>query len=111
MKTKLLLSILLPFLFLNQSAGQIPYPGENPGLAKANTESDNRVILENNVLSMEFVYSDNKIRLVKFEDVAGNYKLQIDSLPFFELRLQNGISVTSEDFSLTDQPDIKYSPH
>ena len=100
--------LLFSFFLLNQVKSQIPYPGENPGEARINTASVNRIILENNAILMEFYYDDQNIRIARFLDVAGNYRLQTDPLPLFELMLKNGQYITSEDFSLTGQPDIKY---
>jgi hypothetical protein len=106
--TRLIPIIILLFFSQIKLIGQIPFPGENPGLARKITPSANRVILENNALSMEFTHDDKSIRIAGFRDVAGNYQLQKGSIPLFELMFKDGSCITSEDFSLIGQPDIKY---
>ena len=106
-KTKLFPVILLSIPFYNQTASQISYPGQDPGKAGTKIESGSRVFLENNVLSMEFRYDDKNIWIAGFEDVMGKYSLQTDSDPFFELILQDGNRLTSNDFDLTGPPAIR----
>ena len=108
MKTRLFTAIFSVFLFYNQSTGQIPYPGENPGKAVLKTLSDNRIVLENNALSMEFISEDARIWITGFEDKLGKYMLETGPIPLFELMLRDSSRITSADFMLTEQPDIKY---
>ena len=107
-KTSLLLIIILLFFSQIKLIGQIPYPGENPGIARVDTASANKVILENNALRMEFTFDGKNIRITDFEDMMGEYGLQAGPFPLFELTLRDGSRITSDDFSLTGQPLIKY---
>lgn len=64
------------------------------------------VILENQVVRMQFSYSDNKIRITGFEDKISGDRIINEPLPLFELKMQGGKTVTSEDFALLKNPVI-----
>ena len=47
---------------------QIAYPGDNPGQAIFKKLPDNEIILENDVIRIQFSNADGKIRIKSFEN-------------------------------------------
>jgi hypothetical protein len=110
-KKKSLISITI-LLFFSQIKiiGQIPYPGEDPGKAIVKTISENKVILENRAVKIEFVQDRGSLKIAGFEDIAGGNRMEIGSLPLFEILFKGNIKITSDDFKLIDLPVVADIP-
>jgi hypothetical protein len=104
MKPNLVVFIGAILIGYNHLAAQIPYPGENPGQANIKILSVSRIILENNVVRMEFVNDGVKIKIAGFEDKKSGNKVQSNPLPLFEIMLQDSSLMTSDDFMLVNSP-------
>lgn len=96
---KLFEILLFLLATVNCLIGQIPYPGVNPGKATGKSEGGNQIILENNVLRMEFV-TGKEIKINGFEDKIAHDQLKTDGMPIFDLILKDGTTITSHDFSV-----------
>jgi|WetSurMetagenome_2_1015567.scaffolds.fasta_scaffold03853_3 hypothetical protein len=104
MKLKLLVALGICMSAYYQMSAQIPYPGKDPGQAKIKILDANHVILENNVVRMEFIKDGNRINIGEFEDIISNDRFSTPGLPLFELLLQDSSIVSSNDFTLVNSP-------
>jgi hypothetical protein len=104
MKIEFLVFILALLILQGQLAAQIPYPGDDPAQARISIGSSGQVILENQVLKMEFIQDGKKLRIAGFEDKKSGYRLNTGPLPIFELVFQDGSHLSSEDFNLVNSP-------
>lgn len=105
MRTKRNAFLILLLSASSFSAAQIPYPGKLPGPAKV-TSSGNRVVLENNVLRMEFEYDGQRIRLREFADKQSGEGLEVSQSPLFEMTLRGNRDLASDDFTMPTPPRI-----
>lgn len=106
MKSKVMILLLVLMNALNSLTAQIPYPDEDPGKATISTAPGNRIILENNVMMMEFVCDGKKINIRGIEDKKSDDRVSFDGLPLFEFILHDNIVVTSDEFKLAGAPVI-----
>ena len=53
---------------------------------------------------MQFSKSGNKIRIIGFEDKKTGDRIVKDPLQLFELKMQDGMIITSDDFTLVKPP-------
>ena len=106
MKFKRMVFLLALMSAINYLTAQIPYPGEDPGQAIIQILHGKRVILENNVIRMEFANDGKKITIRGFEDKKSHDQIRIDDLPLFEFILQDSSVITSNDFKLVSSPVI-----
>jgi hypothetical protein len=104
MKLKLLLLSLVCLSIFNITSAQIAYPGEAPGQATIKIQKTRQIILENNVVRMEFVFDGKKINIKRFDDKKAGDRLTVDSLPLFELLLPDNTVLSSNEFSLVNVP-------
>ena len=101
-KTAIFISVFLVIFYILPA--QFPYPGENPGEAQIRISAGNLVILENQVVRMQFSKSGNKIRIIGFEDKKTGDRIVKDPLQLFELKMHDGMIITSDDFTLVKPP-------
>ena len=106
MKMKLLFSLLIIISLFSQLRAQIPYPGEDPGKAAITKLKDLHVVLENNVIRMEFVNDGKKINLQGFNDKKTHEELKPSASALFELILQDSTVITSDDFRPANSPVV-----
>lgn len=106
MKIKFLGILLFMTCSTNYLRSQIPYPGESPGQAIIKQVNGNHIVLENNVISMEFINDGTKINILGFEDKKSHEKLRLGNTPIFEMILQDSSVITSNDFRLVNSPVI-----
>lgn len=93
--------ILLVFIStVNCLNAQISYPGIDPGQASVKTLQGRNVMLENNLLRMEFSNDGEKINIQGFEDKVTHERLKTEGFPLFELILRDSSVITSDDFIL-----------
>jgi hypothetical protein len=105
MKTNVIFLLLL-LIVVNHLTAQIKYPGGDPGLAVIKASGGNHVVLENSTIRMEFTNDGKKINILSFEDKITHERLKTESLPIFELILQDSSILTSNDFQPVNSPEI-----
>jgi hypothetical protein len=106
MKFRLALFLFIQIYIVHNLQAQIAYPGDSPGKATLAILNDNQVVLENNVIRMEFVNDGKNIYISGFEDKAAHDRLNTGNMQLFEIVLQNGDIITSDDFSLVKPPSV-----
>ena len=99
------LFFLTCIIAIKLSVAQIPYPGGSPGAAKVKILPDSSVILENNVMKMNFVNKGTGIKIEGFEDKITHERLEIGKTTLFDLTLADNSILTSEDFTLQGSPE------
>jgi hypothetical protein len=104
MKIKLLFSLIVGLAVVNYLTAQIPYPDINPGPALINSIPGNQIILENNVIKIVIANDGKKLNISGFEDKRTHEQLKLVSVPLFELILQDGSVITSNDFRFVNSP-------
>ena len=55
---------------------------------------------------MEFTHDRNNLKIGGFEDIATGNRIETDSLPLFEIFLKDKKRITSNDFILTEIPEV-----
>lgn len=113
MRKILFLVILILIGIINESVGQIHYPGDDPGHAIVRILPGNRIILENNALRMELINDKGQLLLKSFENKSTREQLALNNAALFELILPDNIIVSSNEFTLVNPPvvsDIKPDP-
>lgn len=80
---------------------QVFYAGEKPDTAQAHF-SNEKVGLYNNILSADWVIKNNKIVTASLYDKTLKRENKFDGKNLFTLFLQNGISVSSDEFELSE---------
>lgn len=106
---KYVASLLFGFFFLSlvpAAFSQIKYPGNPPGKAKA-YRSANTILLENQVIKMVFKIQGTRMYPLSFTDKSNNNTLNLASLKWFELTLENGNILAGNTFQLLNEPLIK----
>ncbi len=106
MKAKFMFSLLVVITAGNCLIAQIPYPGAYPGQAMIKTLAGGRVVLENNLIRMEFSNDGKKINIRAFDDKETREKLINGNAEIFELMLQDSSVITSNDFQLVNTPVV-----
>ena len=101
---RLLFFLLVSAVGIKGLSAQISYPGDDPGKAISRTLPGNNVILENNLIRMEFVNDGKKITINGFDDKETQEKLKLGNAALFELMLQDSSVITSNDFTLVKSP-------
>jgi hypothetical protein len=86
------------------ATSQVLYPGDGPGKATVKTLPGHHVILENDVIKLEFAYDGKKITINGFEDKKTHEQLKLVDIPLFELNLQDSSVLTSNDFTVVKSP-------
>ena len=102
---RILFSFLLLINFSLNGFSQFTYPGKLPGNAFA-SHSANTISLENHVIKMVFQINNNQLHPEKFIDKANSNILDLFSLNWFSLTLQDGKIITDKDFQLEKSPKI-----
>ncbi len=102
-KTGVVFSLLA--FFVTCSYAQVYYDGA-PG--KAVTGGGG--VLENGVLRMVVGFSGGKVELKRFQDKAGKETLDLSGIPLFEVRLEGGETVSSDQFVAEDAPAVSDVP-
>lgn len=100
-----LLVALLGVIGIKQSSAQVDYPGVKPGLARISALG-NVTTLQNGVLSLSFQNSNNKLTMVKLNDIQGHEQLSLKGVPLFKVTLTNGEVINSDEFALIGKPKI-----
>lgn len=101
-KTAIFISVFLSIFYILPA--QFPYPGENPGDAQISNPDSKSIIFENQLLRMQFSYNNGKIRITGFEDKETGNRLINNPFPLFELKLQDGRVLSSDDFRILNTP-------
>lgn len=111
---KILSLILICIINISDLAAQILYPGDTPGRAIAKTLSDNKCILENNVVKILFSNIKGKIIIENFENKKPLEQIKLGNAALFEIVLPDGRVISSNDFTLVNSPvasNIIADPH
>ena len=101
---KKLYLLLAAICIIHCLKAQVLYPGDNPGKAMIKTLHGENVILENNVIKIEFCNDGKKITINGFEDKKTQEQLKLNNIALFELKLLDGSVLTSNDFALVKSP-------
>ena len=104
MKRNLLFSLIVALGTVNYLTAQISYPGVDPGKALIKVVRGNQVILENNVIRIVFGNDRKKIYINEFEDIKTHERLKLESIPLFEVVLQDSSVISSNDFRFINTP-------
>jgi hypothetical protein len=89
---------------------RIAYPGEQPGKASVTAINRNHVVVENNVIRMLITFNGKRVHINEFEDKVSHDIFKTGSMPLFEIILQDGKVISSNDFILIKQPTINDIP-
>ncbi|MEO8852932.1 MAG: hypothetical protein ABI359_04085, partial [Ginsengibacter sp.] len=82
------------------------YPGKAPGNAIARN-TDNFILLENNIIKINFYIKKNQLHPVYFMDKLNSNKMNLASIDWFSLTLKNGKLISDKDFQLKGLPVIR----
>jgi hypothetical protein len=104
MKMKSFILLICAICTIRFTIAQIPYPGDPPGKAMITASYYQQAILENNVIKIIFLNDGKKISIKSFEDKITHEQLNLASESLFELTLQDGDRITSNDFSIINLP-------
>ena len=85
---------------VNCLIAQIPYPGVDPGESTIKNVPGKQIILENNVIRMEFTTVGKEIKITGFEDKIAHDQIKTADLILFELIMKDSSILTSHDFNI-----------
>jgi hypothetical protein len=103
MKTKMILMLLGTICCLPIVKTQVFYPGDQPGKAVIDELSKNQIVLGNKLIGLGISVKGSNLFINSFTDKVSNEELRIKALPVFELTLQDGSILSSDDFNLTQK--------
>ena len=104
MNRNILCFLICAIFTIKYATAQVFYPGDLPGKAMIKKSAVNQTALENNVINIMFKNNGGKISIQRFENKKTHEQLNFTSAPLFELTLQDGSMVTSNQFALDDNP-------
>ena len=102
-------NLFILFLLLLLSGvlfGQSIYPGKPIGHAVIQSTRD-FVLVENQVLSARWTIQGERIEAQSFKNKETGQKIDWNHTPWFSIQLQDGEILTSNDFQLLSDPQIK----
>jgi hypothetical protein len=100
MNSKITLCLAAFIGFTSVVKTQVLYPGVQPGSSTIKENSNNQIVIDNTILSLEIALKNEKAAITRFTDKISKLNLTLADAPVFELILDNGILLSSDDFSL-----------
>jgi hypothetical protein len=76
-----------------------------PGIAEAEI-SNNKIILSNDALIVEWTVRDSVLSIVKLENQYDGTKLPLENVSLFSLEFEDGTILSNKDFKITEKPKL-----
>ncbi len=98
--------LLVTILGINNTAFALDFPGPAPGQAESKIE-DQRFILENNIIAMEWGISEGKFHPIRVTNRITDQSIQLNEMELFRLFLKNNLLIAASDMKLITKPSLE----